>query len=114
MRSLIFRLGYRFRLHVSDLPGKPDLVFRGRKKLIFVHGCFWHGHKNCPKARLPKSNSVYWETKIATNRARDRRTSRKLATLGWTSLTIWTCELANAKVLASRIERFLGNSTETR
>jgi DNA mismatch endonuclease (patch repair protein) len=98
--------GYRFRLHRKDLPGKPDIVFPGRKKVIFVHGCFWHGHR-CRKGRLPKSNERFWQDKIDTNRARDKRHIRALAEAGWKSLVIWQCELKEPLEARKRIVDFL-------
>ena len=92
VRSIVHLLGFRFRLHREDLPGKPDLVFPSRKKLIFVNGCFWHGH-GCPGvARKPKTNTEYWVKKIRDNKKRDVRNHRKLRILGWQILVIWECE----------------------
>jgi len=110
VRSLLHRLGYRFRLHRRDLPGSPDIVFPGRKKAIFVHGCFWHGH-SCPRgARIPKTNTDYWLKKIAKNKERDRRRLEELRDLGWDVLVVWECETKNIDALRSRLERFLGPS----
>lgn len=106
VRSLLHRLGYRFRLHSKVLPGSPDIVFPGRRKALFVHGCFWHGHE-CPKGRLPKSRLDYWGPKMAANRARDQGAERSLAALGWKSLVVWQCELHEPDALASRLHRFL-------
>ena len=107
VRSLIHRLGYRFRLHSKDLPGKPDIVFPSRKKVIFVHGCFWHGH-DCPRgSRIPKSNQEYWKFKIKKNIARDRQNSVDLKTMGWKSSVFWECELKNEVTLQSQIIDFL-------
>ena len=94
-RSLVHRLGYRFRLHKAGLPGTPDLVFRARRKAIFVHGCFWHRHPDpaCRLARLPKSRQDFSIPKLEGNRARDMRVERELAALGWASLTIWECQM---------------------
>jgi len=107
VRSLVHRLGYRFRLHRTDLPGKPDLVFPGRNCVIFVHGCLWHGHSCKNGVRRPKSNTEFWTTKIEDNRARDARTNRKLRRLGWRVLTIWACRLDRTAALIGRILRFL-------
>ncbi|GLK54273.1 very short patch repair endonuclease [Methylopila capsulata] len=107
VRRAAHALGYRFRLHRKDLPGSPDLVFPSRKKVIFVHGCFWHGH-NCPRgSRMPKTNAEYWQAKIARNVARDWRTLAELGALGWEALTIWECELKDPSGLADRLRSFL-------
>lgn len=107
VRRLLFQMGYRYRLHGRDLPGKPDLVFPSRHKLVFVHGCFWHGH-GCQKGRLPKSGLDYWEPKITANRERDARQLEELKCLGWKTLTIWQCELNDATQLAIKVRKFLG------
>lgn len=106
VRSLVHRLGFRFRLHRRDLPGTPDLAFPSRQKAIFVHGCFWHGHV-CKVGKMPKSRTEYWGPKIIENRARDARKRRKLARLGWRSLVIWECETKDSSSLARRVEEFL-------
>jgi len=92
VRSIAHRMGYRFRLHARDLPGRPDLVFRSRRKIIFVNGCFWHGHSCKEGRRVPKSNVDYWMQKIAKNKVRDAKNRRKLKADGWSVLTIWECE----------------------
>src|SRR3984957_8839012 len=92
LRSLVHRLGYRFRLHRKDLPGNPDLVFPGRRKVIFVHGCFWHGHTDCRDGHTPKSNTGYWSPKLEKNIRRDQTNRKALETDGWHVLTIWECE----------------------
>ena len=107
VRRLAHRLGYRFRLHRKDLPGNPDLVFPGRKKVIFVHGCFWHGHDCARGAREPKANAEYWRAKIARNRARDAASLEALAAQGWKALILWECELKRED-LPARLRRFLG------
>ena len=106
VRRLVFALGYRYRLHVSGMPGRPDLVFSGRRKVIFVHGCFWHRHARCKLARLPKSRLEFWIPKLDANRRRDRKNVRALRRKGWAVLTIWECRLGNPR-LPSTIERFL-------
>ncbi|RXF75605.1 very short patch repair endonuclease [Hansschlegelia zhihuaiae] len=107
VRRAAHALGYRFRLHRRDLPGSPDLVFPSRSKIVFVHGCFWHGH-DCPRgARAPKANADYWRAKIARNVARDARVRGELAELGWETLTIWECELKAAGSLDARLSAFL-------
>lgn len=107
VRSITHGLGYRYRLHVRDLPGSPDLVFRSRRKVIFVHGCFWHRHPGCHLARLPKSNHTFWLKKLEGNRKRDARHQLELECLGWTSLTIWECELRDEMKIENKIRRFL-------
>ncbi|MBL8548578.1 MAG: DNA mismatch endonuclease Vsr [Hyphomonadaceae bacterium] len=107
VRKLVFALGYRYRLHRSDLPGKPDLVFPGRRKAIFVHGCFWHGH-GCKRGdRPPSANAAYWQAKIARNRARDAANAAALTADGWSALTLWECELKDAAMLERRVGAFL-------
>ena len=95
VRRLLHSLGYRFRLHRKDLPGTPDIVLPGRRKAIFVHGCFWHQHQDptCPLQTHPKSHTGYWKPKLRCNRERDRINERELTALGWKSLAIWECEL---------------------
>lgn len=93
VRAALWRAGLRYRLHRADLPGKPDLVFAGRRVVVFVHGCFWHGH-DCPRgARTPKDNADYWRRKIDRNRARDAQAAADLAAAGWRVLTLWECEI---------------------
>src|SRR5688572_6438781 len=92
VRKLASSLGFRFRLHKSDLPGKPDLVFPGRMKIILVHGCFWHRHRGCSKATTPKSNVDTWEEKFRRNLARDRKNLKELRAAGWKVLIVWQCE----------------------
>lgn len=107
VRRLVFSLGYRYRLHDARLPGKPDLVFAGRKKVIFVHGCFWHRHEGCALARIPKSRTDFWVEKLSANRARDLRNQAALKALGWRSIVLWECTLAHKAALKRRIIRFL-------
>lgn len=106
LRRALFALGYRYRLHSRHLPGRPDLVFPARKKAIFVHGCFWHGH-GCRWGRLPKSRLEYWEPKIEANKGRDARSLAGLATLGWSTLVVWQCELRELGHVIERVEEFL-------
>lgn len=108
VRSLVHRLGYRFRLHRRDLPGRPDLVFPSLRKVIFVHGCFWHQHRGCIDGREPKSNTDYWTPKLSNNKKRDRKNFSKLARLGWKHLVIWDCQTADGKKLEQRLKAFLG------
>jgi DNA mismatch endonuclease (patch repair protein) len=108
VRRLLHSLGYRYRLHRKDLPGAPDIVFPSRRKIIFVHGCFWHGH-DCPRgARVPANNRDYWVSKIERNRSRDARTREALAALGWDVLVLWECRLKDSAALQSELTRFLG------
>ena len=110
VRRLVHRLGYRYRLHRRDLPGRPDLVFPARKKILFVHGCFWHQHavKQCSDSRVPKSNTTYWTPKLKANTERDARNIAALEEAGWKVLVLWECEIATAIDLKARITRFLG------
>lgn len=107
VRKLVFSMGYRYRLHSVGLPGKPDLVFRVRKKAIFVHGCFWHRHEGCKKATIPSSHIDYWLPKFAKTVERDREHLNSLGALGWKTLVVWECELKDADALASKIRTFL-------
>lgn len=108
VRSMVHRMGYRFRLHRRDLPGKPDLVFPGLKKVVYVHGCFWHGHDCARGAREPKANAVYWRAKIARNRSRDAMHLKTLRAEGWRAAIVWECELKKLTRVARRLARFLG------
>lgn len=112
VRSLAHRLGYRFRLYRRDLPGTPDLAFPARTKVIFVHGCFWHGHPCRRGARLPKTNAEYWQTKIARNKKRDRQHRRALRQLGWSTLVLWECQLRDQQRLAAKLSRFLDHGAQ--
>lgn len=108
VRRLAHRMGYRFRLHRKDLPGKPDLVFPGRKAIIFVHGCFWHQHSSADcNARPPKSNSEYWNKKLEKNVARDSKQKKALESWGWKVLVIWECETKDAENLQRTLAGFL-------
>jgi DNA mismatch endonuclease, patch repair protein len=111
VRRLIHGMGYRFRLHRKDLPGKPDLVFSGRRKVIFVHGCFWHRHPDpaCKLARLPKSRQDFWRAKLDNNRERDLRQEVALRADGWGVLTIWECQLRDKASLTNEIRTFLSS-----
>ena len=109
VRRLLYGKGYRYRLHCKDLPGKPDLVFRGRRKVIFVHGCFWHGHGCARGNRVPKSNTNYWTAKISRNGVRDAVTKERLRELGWKVSIVWECELAkDTGMVMKRLFCFLG------
>ena len=113
VRKLTHSLGYRYRLHRKDLPGKPDLVFPSKKKVIFVHGCFWHQHKkpSCKIARLPKSNRDYWIPKLQKNVERDIQHRKSLKRMGWNSFVIWECETSNTERLEKNIEKFLSTKS---
>lgn len=106
VRKLVYSLGYRYRLHGKNLPGKPDLVFLGRRKVIFVHGCFWHYHK-CKKGNPPKSNLDYWLPKLEVNRQRDIRNQESIVALGWEFLVIWQCQISDTATLMKTIVTFL-------
>lgn len=93
LRSHLFKRGLRYRLHAKDLPGKPDLVFRGKRLAVFVHGCFWHQHENCIDGRLPKSNTSYWADKLRKNLERDRDNLGRIEKMGWQTLVVWECEI---------------------
>ena len=108
VRRLLHSMGYRYRLHRKDLPGKPDIVFGPRHKIIFVHGCFWHGH-NCKRGnRTPATNTEYWQAKIAGNVERFEGQLEQLHLTGWRTLTIWECELKDLDDLSQRLRSFLG------
>lgn len=107
VRKLMFAMGYRYRLNDARLPGKPDIVFCSRRKIVFVHGCFWHRHSNCPLARLPKSRKTFWEAKLESNRLRDGRVKAALRRAGWSVATVWECQLTNIGRLENRLRRFM-------
>ena len=93
VRRLLHQQGYRFRLHAKDLPGCPDIVFRSRQKVIFIHGCFWHRHEGCRKASMPKTRAVFWKQKFDANQKRDVATASALEEMGWKFLVVWECEV---------------------
>ena len=109
VRRLLHRLGYRYRLHRTDLPGNPDIVFGQRRKAVFIHGCFWHRHSDpaCRLARLPKSRLDFWVPKLTANMARDLRNHDELRTLGWDILVVWECELRQSEQLENKLRKFL-------
>lgn len=107
VRRLAHALGYRFRVHRRDLPGTPDLVFPAPRKIIFVHGCFWHRHHGCRFAYSPKSNKEFWQAKFDLNVTRDELALRELRTLGWEALVIWECQTSDVNALARAISGFL-------
>jgi len=106
VRRLIHSMGFRYRLHGKELPGRPDLVFSKSKRVIFVHGCYWHRH-DCKKASMPSSNVEYWKKKFAENVARDNKVLSELASLGWASMVVWECETRDADALALSLSAFL-------
>lgn len=110
VRKMVTALGFRYRLHRKDLPGCPDLVFIGRKKVIFVNGCFWHHHKHCKLGRSPKSNLAYWIPKLTRNVERDQAVRKQLRRGGWGVLTVWECELSDTAKLRIRLTKFLGTN----
>lgn len=107
VRRLLHAKGYRYRLHVTGLPGNPDIVFLGRRKAIFVHGCFWHGHSCARGMRIPKTNEGYWIGKIARNRGRDAEILAQLDQGGWSTLVIWECQIRDRLSLSNILEDFL-------
>jgi DNA mismatch endonuclease (patch repair protein) len=107
VRRLIFGMGYRYRLHRRDLPGTPDLMFRSRRAVVFVHGCFWHRHEGCALARTPKSRVEFWKAKLDGNRDRDARKLEALSQAGWRVCVVWECELKDQGGLAERLRQFL-------
>jgi DNA mismatch endonuclease (patch repair protein) len=107
VRRLLHRMGYRYRLHVTTLPGRPDIVFSTRRKAIFVHGCFWHRHSACKDATLPKSRKQFWRQKLQANVERDRQQQHALIAKNWDLLVVWECELSSLS-LPQRLVLFLG------
>lgn len=108
VRRFLHALGFRYSLHTPKLPGRPDLAFSCLGKVIFVNGCFWHGHQGCTNWRMPESNQSYWQAKIEKNQRRDARNLRALRSARWQALTVWECELSNPMKLIPKIVRFLG------
>lgn len=107
VRSLLHGMGYRFRLHCKQLPGTPDIVLPRYKAVVFVHGCFWHGHEGCKRAAVPETRKAFWEKKIFGNKDRDRRSIAALEALGYRCLIVWQCELKNVDLLKQRLSDFL-------
>lgn len=107
VRRMLHAHGYRYRLHRRDLPGTPDIVFGSQKKVIFIHGCFWHGHNCARGSRVPKTNTAYWKNKISRNIARDAATRRRLKAIGWKASIIWECQLKDEDRVFQRLTRFL-------
>lgn len=105
VRKQAHKLGLRFRLHRKDLPGCPDMVFKKHLVVLFVHGCFWHQHKNCKIAKMPKSRQSYWRKKLGGNVTRDRKHAKALRAMGWRVVTVWECQTKDPKNLAALITR---------
>lgn len=113
VRRLLHSMGYRFRLHRRDLPGSPDIVLPGYRKVVFVHGCFWHGHEECHRAARPTSNAEFWNRKLDGNKRRDIETHQQLSSLGWQILVVWQCQAKNTDVLRERLQTFLRSEGES-
>lgn len=107
VRSLLHQMGYRFRLHRNDLPGNPDIVLPKHKKVIFVHGCFWHGHKDCSRAKRPSTNKKFWNEKLSKNMKRDKKNQDALRDLGWKYKIIWQCQVKSAKKIQKVLMKFI-------
>ncbi len=114
VRSILHRSGFRFRLHRKGLPGKPDIVLRKHRAVIFVHGCFWHRHSGCKRCSTPKTNPAYWIPKLQRNADRDIKHIADLKKLGWRVRVVWECELKNPTKLKKGLERYLGNGSQVR
>jgi DNA mismatch endonuclease (patch repair protein) len=110
VRRLLHHLGYRFRLQWKAAPGRPDIAFPGRRKIILVHGCFWHQHEGCRLAHIPETRRDFWEAKFARNRSRDARDFARARDQGWDALVIWECETQDAEALEPRLVAFLGST----
>ena len=110
VRSILHNAGYRYRLHRRDLPGSPDVVLPKHKRVIYVHGCFWHGHKGCPRSKRPNSNVDFWEKKLDGNIQRDRINLRRISEMGWSALIIWSCEIRNREELLDKLLHFMSES----
>ena len=108
LRSSLHALGYRFWLHDRKLPGTPDIIFSGRRKVIWLHGCFWHAHLGCRFATTPKTRADYWIPKLARNRERDAEHADRLQLMGWRSLVVWECEMKSMEAVEARMKSFLG------
>lgn len=113
VRQALFALGYRYQLHRKDLPGKPDLVFPSRKKIVFVHGCFWHAHGGCKVANLPKSRTEFWQAKFQRNIERDKVNEKALRRMGWSTLTVWECEISRNDGYLRKVRGYLGPTRST-
>ena len=111
LRSALHKAGFRFRLHYRSLPGAPDIVFPSRRKVIFMHGCFWHSHRCRKSLPLPQTNQDYWATKLNKTKKRDAKNRRRLTALGWHSLVVWECELRAMDRVIEKATRFLNKET---
>ncbi len=112
VRSVLHGMGYRFRLHRKDLPGRPDIVLPKYKTVVFVHGCFWHQHPGCKKATIPKQNAEFWEAKLSRNRERDERNLRELDNMGWKTIVVWECEVRDTEKLIGKLLNALPQRTD--
>lgn len=107
VRSAVHRMGFRFRVHRRDIPGSPDIVLPRHAKVIFVHGCFWHGHRGCSRARRPTTNRRFWNKKLNSNIERDKRLKNQLRKMGWKILVVWECETKQPERLLKKLQGFL-------
>lgn len=112
VRGILHRLGFRFRLHRRSLPGKPDIVLAKRRTVIFVHGCFWHGHSGCSRASRPSSNVAFWNAKLDLNHRRDEKVRRELRTLGWRVVVVWECQTRDEESLRGRLQALGSRSVQ--
>lgn len=110
VRQLLHRMGYRFRIQLAGVPGRPDIAFTKKKKAIFVHGCFWHAHEGCPVHKIPKTRTDFWRAKFARNKERDQRLLKEAEARGWSCLVLWECELDDLMMIGKRLKQFLGNA----
>ena len=110
VRRALHSSGYRYRLHAAELPGRPDIVFRPKRKVIFVHGCFWHRHQGCPRSSVPKTRAAFWENKFAKNCDRDARNEEELERKGWDVLIVWECETKDMELLLAKLMLFIDDS----
>lgn len=109
VRSIVHRMGFRFRLHRNNLPGSPDLALSRHRKVIFVHGCFWHGHQGCVRSKRPTTNVEFWSNKLEKNSERDSRVRKQLHRLGWKVLIVWQCEIRKPEMLLKKLNKFLND-----
>lgn len=112
VRRMLHMMGFRYRLHAKDLPGKPDVVLPRHRKVVFVHGCFWHGHRNCKRSKRPSSNEKFWNEKIEKNIKRDETAKRKLKKVGWDVLVVWECQTKNKENLKEILLKLLNGGRE--